>query len=76
MRYEVILVRYVPELVYCEVDAMDETKAVKKAKRAAKLIDPSIVANSFDAQILTERTIRIDAKSIDVRELPPDTSRQ
>ena len=36
MRYEVILVRYVPELVYCEVDAMDETKAVKKASDEAR----------------------------------------
>jgi len=76
MRYEVILVRYVPELVYCEVDAMDETKAIKRAKRAAKLNDPSLLTESFDAQILTERTIRIDSKSIDVRELPPNTSRQ
>ncbi len=76
MKYEVVLVRYVPELVYCEVSAMDKTKAIKKAKRAAKLLDPSLVAESFDAQVLAERTIRIDTKSIDVRELPPDASRQ
>ena len=76
MRYEVILVRYVPDYVYCEVEAKDKATAARKAKRAAKLLNPSLMVESFGSEILTTGKVRIDTKSIDVRELPPDASRQ
>ncbi len=76
MKYEVILVRYVPELVYCQVDEIDETEAVKKAKRAAKLPDPSSVVEMFFANPLTECAVKIDKKSISVRELAIVPSRR
>lgn len=75
MRYEVTLVRYVPDYVYCEVEAKDKATAAKKAKRAAKLLNPSLMVESFGSEMLTTGDIRIDAKSIDVRELSPDVSR-
>ena len=76
MKYEVILVRYVPELVYCQVDEIDETEAVKKAKQAAKLPDPSSVVEMFFTKPLTECAVKIDKKSISVRELAIEASRK
>jgi hypothetical protein len=69
LKYEVILVRYVPELVYCQVDEIDETEAVKKAKQAAKLPDPSNVVEMFFTKPLTECAVKIGKKAISVREL-------
>ena len=69
MKYEVILVRYVPELVYCQVDEIDKTEAVKKAKQAAKLPDPSDLVEMVFTKPLTECAVKIDKKAISVREL-------
>ena len=76
MKYEVILVRYVPELVYCQVDEIDETKAIKKAKQAAKLPDSSNPVEMFFTKPLTECAVKIDKKSISVRELEIEASRK
>ncbi len=76
MKYEVILVRYVPELVYCQVDEIDETEAVKKAKQAAKSPDPSSMVEMFFTKPLTECAVKIDKKAISVRELEIVLSRK
>ena len=74
MKYEVILVRYVPELVYCQVDEIDETEAIKKAKQAAKLPGASNLVEMFFTKPLTECAVKIDKKSISVRELEIEAS--
>ena len=68
MKYEVILVRYVPELVYCQVDEIDETEAVKKAKQAAKMPDAAREGEMFFTNRLTEGVVKIEENSIGMRE--------
>lgn len=66
-KYRVELVRYVPQLFVCTVEAYDTHDAIWLAKRGARSTDPGRTLDSFETQIVATIPITLNLASVTIK---------